>query len=405
MIHWMAATRSYTPPRRSGPSRRRDGRRLDAGAGRHQNPQVPPRLLALLLLAALPVRAEELIRVVVAEGLLGLKLQGDRLTVREPVEEGAAEAAARPLDGAAVEVAARGDGLRVGAAETGPVAVIEAARPLRMGARVLSTVAVVERTGASFRLIEELPLDDYVAGVLSGELPASFPAEAQKAQAVAARTYALVKKIEAEAAGRSFHLGAGVLSQVYAGAAPNPSARAAAEATHGEVLVLGQEPVETFFHSSCGGRTERGLDALGRDLPYLVPVACGHCNQAPGARWTLTRTGAELGKALGLAGPVKSLQVTEQTASGRASRVEAQVGGTRVVYTAADLRQRLGWSTLPSLAFEVKQRGGVFSFSGRGQGHGAGLCQWGAAGMAREGKAYREILRHYYPGTELAKLY
>ena len=117
---------------------------------------------------------------------------------------------------------ARGDGLRVGDLETGPSAVIVAAGPLRMGGRVLSAVAVVERTGAGLRLIEELPLDDYVAGVVSGELPASFPAEAQKAQAVAARTYALVKKIEAEGASRSFHLGANVLSQVYVGGAPNP---------------------------------------------------------------------------------------------------------------------------------------------------------------------------------------
>jgi stage II sporulation protein D len=270
---------------------------------------------------------------------------------------------------------------------------------------VLSTVAVVERTGATLRLIEELPLDDYVAGVVSGELPSGFPAEAQKAQAVAARSYALVKKIEAERAGRSFHLGASTLSQVYAGAAPNPAARAAASATRGEVLVLGNEPVEAFFHAACGGRTERGLDALGRDLPYLVSVPCGRCHDAPGSRWTLLRSGAELGRALGLAGPVTALRVTGSTPSGRVARVELQVGGQRLVLAAADLRQRLGWSKLPSLAFEVRERAGIFTFTGRGQGHGAGLCQWGAAGLARDGKRYREILATYYPGTELVTLY
>ena len=362
-------------------------------------------LVSLFVLAALPARAEELIRVVVAEALVSVKLTGEQLSVREPVEEGQEELPLSPLPGGSVEVTPRGDGLRLGGHDLGPAAVIVAARPLRMGDRVLSTVAVVERSGATLRLIEELPLDDYVAGVLSGELPASFPAEAQKAQAVAARTYALVKKIEAEASGRSWHLGANVLSQVYAGAAPNPAARAAAAATRGEVLVLGNEPVEAFFHSACGGRTERGADALGRDLPYLVSVPCGRCNEAPGARWTLTRSGAELGKALGLGGPVTALRVSEQTASGRVSRVELQVGGQRTVLNGVELRQRLGWSRLPSLAFEVKERGGSFTFTGRGQGHGAGLCQWGAAGMAREGKSYREILRTYYPGTGLAKLY
>jgi stage II sporulation protein D len=270
---------------------------------------------------------------------------------------------------------------------------------------VLSTVAVVERNGDLLRLIEELPLDDYVAGVLSGELPSTFPAEAQKAQAVAARSYALVKKIEAEVAGRSFHLGANVLSLVYAGAAPTPAARAAAAATRGEVLVQGNEPVEAYFHSACGGRTERGLDALGRDLPYLVSVPCGRCNDARGARWTFTRSGAELGKALGMGAPVTSLKVTELTGSGRVSRLEVQAGGARSALAAVDLRQRLGWTRLPSLAFEVREKGGAFTFTGRGQGHGAGLCQWGAAGLAREGKGYRDILRTYYPGTELARLY
>jgi stage II sporulation protein D len=366
---------------------------------------VLPRLLALLLLAAHPAGAEELIRVVVAEGLATIRLSGERLTVRDEVEEGQEEPPARPLTGGTVEVTARGDGLRVGSLEAGPVAVVLSATPIRMGDRVLTTVAVVERTGAALRLIEELPLDDYVAGVLSGELPASFPVEAQKAQAVAARSYALVKKIEAERSGRSFHLGAGVLSQVYAGAAPNPAARAAAAATRGEVLVSGNEPVEAFFHSACGGRTERGLDALGRDFPYLASVPCGHCNEAPGAHWTLTRGGAELGKALGLAGPVSALKVAELTASGRVARVELQVGGQRLALAAIDLRQRLGWSKLPSLAFEVKERRGVFTFTGRGQGHAAGLCQWGAAGMARQGAGYQDILRHYYPGTELTKLY
>ncbi len=364
-----------------------------------------PLLLTLSLLAALPARAEELIRVVVAEGLASVKLGGEQLAVREPVEEGQEEAPLSPLSGASVEVSPYGDGLRVGGRELGPAAVIVAARPMRMGDRVLSTVAVVERSGAALRLIEELPLDDYVAGVLSGELPAGFPPEAQRAQAVAARTYALVKKIEAEASGRSWHLGANVLSQVYAGAAPNPAARAAADATRGVVLVRGNEPVEAFFHSSCGGKTERGADALGRDLPYLVSVPCGRCNQAPGARWTLTHSGAELGKALGLGGPVTALKVSEQSPSGRAARLELQVGGQRLGLTAVDLRQRLGWSKLRSLAFEVKERGGSITFTGRGQGHGTGLCQWGAAGMAREGKDYRDILRHYYPGTALAKLY
>jgi stage II sporulation protein D len=87
------------------------------------------------------------------------------------------------------------------------------------------------------------------------------------------------------------------------------------------------------------------------------------------------------------------------------ARVELTAGGKASVLAGADLRQRLGWSRLPSLAFELSAKKGTFTFAGRGQGHGAGLCQWGAAGMARAGKTYQEILAHYYPKTELVKLY
>ncbi len=363
-----------------------------------------PTLLALASLLALAgpagARAEELIRVVVAEGQAAVVLSGAGLALKTPEEEGPGRAVAGP-----VEVVPSASGVRVGRDEVEGPALLTASGPIRLGERVLSPVVQVEPGPGGLTVVEELPLDDYVAGVLSGELPRSFPAEAQKAQAVAARTYALVKKIEAEASGRGWHLGANVLSQVYAGAAPNPAARAATDATRGEVLVMGNEPVEAFFHAACGGRTESGLDALGRDLPYLKAVPCGHCNDAPGARWTFTLDAAALGKAARLGGSVSAARVLERSASGRVAKVELTAGGKASVLNGADLRQRLGYSRLPSLAFELTARHGGFTFAGRGQGHGAGLCQWGAAGMARGGKGYREILAHYYPGTDVVKMY
>jgi stage II sporulation protein D len=254
------------------------------------------------------------------------------------------------------------------------------------------------------REIVELPLEEYVAGVVSGEMPASFPPEALKAQAVAARSYALTRKIESQAANKEHDIGAGVLAQVWTGK-PGPAARAAAEATAGEVLVWGMEPVEAYFHASCGGRTESGLAAIGRDLPYLVSVECGRCAAAPGFRWRLEVPARELARAAGLSGAVTAVRVQARTATGRAERVELEAGGKVASLTAVDLRQRLGFSRLPSLAFEVRPVRGAFLFEGRGQGHGAGLCQWGAAGMAREGKTYREILAHYYPGTDVVRMY
>jgi stage II sporulation protein D len=257
------------------------------------------------------------------------------------------------------------------------------------------------------REVVELRLEEYVAGVVAGEMPASFPAEARKAQAVAARSYALTRKIEAQAAGRAWDIGTGVLAQVFSRREPPAAAREAAEATHGEVLAVEMEPVEAYFHSSCGGRTEGGLAALGRDLPYLVSVACGRCASAPRSAWTVRVDARELARAAGLPGEATAARVAARSASGRAARVEVEAGERRAAVSAVELRQRLGFTRLPSLALEIRSppRSGGFTFDGRGHGHGAGLCQWGAAGLAKEGKTYREILLHYYPGAEVVRMY
>jgi stage II sporulation protein D len=252
--------------------------------------------------------------------------------------------------------------------------------------------------------IVELRLEDYVAGVVSGEMPGSFPPEAQKAQAVAARSYALTRKLDAQLDGRGHDIASGVVAQVWT-ERPGAAARAAAAATAGEVLVAGRDPVEAYFHAACGGRTEAGLPALGRDLPYLASVACGRCDGAPGARWRIEVAADALAAAAGLPGKAAAARVAARSATGRAERVEVEAGGRTVTVAATALRQRIGWSRLPSLAFEVRPGGEGFVFEGRGRGHGAGLCQWGAAGLAREGKGYREILARYYPGADVVRMY
>jgi stage II sporulation protein D len=261
------------------------------------------------------------------------------------------------------------------------------------------------RVSESPERIEELRLEDYVAGVVSGEMPASFPPEAQKAQAVAARSYALTRKIEAQAANRRWDIATGVLAQVFRHGAASAPARAAAEATAGEVLVAGMDPVEAYFHASCGGITEAGLPALGRDHPYLAAVECGRCARAPGARWSVRITARALGDAARLGAAASAARVSGRTPSGRAERVEISAGARRASVLATDLRQRLGYDRLPSLAFEVRAERGAFVFAGRGHGHGAGLCQWGAAGFAREGEGYRDILLRYYPGADVVRMY
>jgi stage II sporulation protein D len=357
---------------------------------------------ALALAVARPAAAEEMLRVAVARDLPRVVLAAQGLEVR-PL---GADAKGRQAEAGRIEIASREGGLAVdGTPEPGEGVAVVAAEPIRLGERLLAPEVEVLRGPSGLDVVEVLPLEAYVAGVVAGEMPEGVPRAALEAQAVAARSYALVKKIEAQASNRRWDLGAGVLAQVYAGAAPHAAARAAAEATKGEVLALGQEPVEAYFHAICGGRTERGADALGRDLAYLRSVRCGQCDGAPRARWTADVAPEDLARAAGLAGKATAVRVAGRTATGRVQRLEVSAGASRATISAVDLRQRLGYARLPSLWFEVAARGGQFRFEGRGAGHGAGLCQWGAAGFARAGRSYREILAHYYPGTEVVRMY
>ena len=240
-------------------------------------------------------------------------------------------------------------------------------------------VALLGKDGV--QLVNVLALEDYLAGVLGSEMPKSFPPEALKAQAIAARTYALHKKLEQY--GQPFHLGSSVISQVYGGLkSEDPRTREAVDATRGMVLTYQLQPAEAYFHASCGGKTENGVEALGRELPYLKAVSCP-CAKLPQAEWKL-----ELGQ---------KVQVLARSATGRATKV--QLDGRAV--DAVSFRERIGYSKVKSLWFDVKGT----TLEGHGFGHGAGMCQWGAKVLAEQGMSFREILSHYYVGTELQTLY
>lgn len=244
--------------------------------------------------------------------------------------------------------------------------------------------------------VNVLPLEDYLVGVIGSEMPKSFPTEALKAQAIAARTYALNKKLEQY--GQPYHLGSSVISQVYKGLdVEDVRTREAVEATRGQVMTWQLQPIEAYFHASCGGRTESGGDALGRDLPYLQAVDCP-CGRLPTSHWTLNLKPSDLKPFGAKAG---ALKVQGRSSTGRARRVEV---GARSL-DAVTFRERIGYMKLRSLHFEIEKAGDGWKVEGNGFGHGAGLCQWGARVYAEKGWEYRKILQHYYPGVELQTLY
>lgn len=342
---------------------------------------------------ALPAWAAETMRIAMGPEVREVRLTGERLAMGEDSEEARFE----PLGARATVALTRGR-LTVDGQPTDEASVrfrAAAGTLMALGTRVHGDV-VVMRGRDGVVAVNVLPLEEYLVGVLGSEMPRSFPPEALKAQAVAARTYALNKKLDQY--GEAFHLGSSVISQVYKGLeVDDPRTREAVEATTGQVLTYQLQPIEAYFHSSCGGRTESGRDALGRDLPYLQPVDCP-CGRLPTSRWTLTVGDGEL---TGLLKKASSLAVQSRTPTGRARQVG--LGASSV--DAVTFRQKLGYMRLKSLQFEVTRTKGGFRIDGRGFGHGAGMCQWGARVYAEKGWSYEKILAHYYPGTELQTLY
>ena len=355
-------------------------------------------VLALTLLTAMAAHAAETVRIAMGERPeREVVIRGKGLQLGPDSEDGPFQ----PLDRDEVRVRHVGDSMEVeGVRVDGPVRfrTSDTAHVLRAGSTEVRGEVVALPRGSRVLLVNVLPLEDYVAAVLGGEMPVTFPMEALKAQAVAARTYALQRKIEA--LGQPVHLGSSVLAQVYGGVnRENARTRAATAATAGQILTFQLAPIEAYFHASCEGSTESGLDALGRDLPYLQSVPC-ECRPGPTTRWKADLDAGQLERAFG--GARGELRVTARTPTGRVRRLE--LGGRSL--GGVEFRQRLGYDRVRSLAFEVTPTpGGGAELTGRGLGHGAGLSQWGAKEMAGAGQDYRAILAHFYPGTELQTLY
>lgn len=353
---------------------------------------------ASFLVGAPSAFAVEVVRIAVADAADSLVVSGPGLAVRRVRQRGRFE----PVPAERARVLPSRDGLAVdGRPLDQPDVRFRARGMLRCAGERMRGEIEVRRTDRGLLAVNVLPLEEYLLAVLGGEMPPGFPEEALKAQAVASRTYAIRKKVDA--AGRPYHLGAGVLHQVYGGAAHETSrTRAAVETTAGEVLAYAMEPIEAYFHSACGGQTESGADALARPLPYLSSVECP-CAAIRRSAWTLALDGAAAAAAFGSA--VANLDVVERTASGRARRVRLVLQDGRRSVAGTELRQLLGYDRLKSLAFEVRRDPSGPRLVGQGAGHGAGLCQWGARAFAEQGWDYRAILRHYYPGVEVRQMY
>lgn len=253
-------------------------------------------------------------------------------------------------------------------------------------------------------LVNEVPLESYIGGVLGAEMPLDYPRAALEAQAVAARTYALHEIRQSELDGRNelFHVFDDTRSQVYAGTLrETDKARAVVAATRGVTLLSGGRLFCAYFCSTCGGHTEPAQ--LFFDVPAISPLAgrpCEYCEGGKWRRWNVTLSKADMCAKLGVK-DVSKLRVAEKAPGIHALRIEA--GGRS--WNGLEFRLLVGADKLPSTAFEVEDRGDVYAFRGTGYGHGVGMCQVGSKGMAELGYEAAEILKFYYPSAEVMKVY
>lgn len=255
-------------------------------------------------------------------------------------------------------------------------------------------------------LINELNLEDYLVGLINQEISSRWPMEAVKAQAVVARTYALYQKNTRKDA--SYDLESTVTSQVYSGIdSEDELARQAVKETEGEVALYNGDLIQALYHSSCGGKTEAAVEVWGKNVPYLKSIKDPHCTEAPNYFWQYNISLGELSDRLkrqnrGM-GEIRSISILKKSGTGRVITLAVRHSGGISKMSGRDFREAVGLENLRSTDFTVKAKGDLISFAGSGGGHGVGMCQWGAKGMADDGRTYKQILKWYYPGITIRR--
>lgn len=264
--------------------------------------------------------------------------------------------------------------------------------------------------------VVQTDFEDYIKGVVGAEMPALFPEEALKAQAVAARTYAVKKMSESKQEENlekiPYEIGQAYMTkeelrQKWGSKFDEYYKKVsdAVDSTKDEIMVYQEEPILAVFHSTSAGKTENAENVWRQELPYLKSVDSSQDENAPDFQTevsipvstVISKLQAKFSDLiLTQASLISQMQIVERTEAGYIKKI--QVGNKML--TGLEVREALG---LRSSDFTVKQIGDTMTFITKGYGHGAGMSQYGANFMAQEGKNYEEILKHYYSGISIVK--
>lgn len=404
------------------------------------------RVIALVLVVAcgppepntvpLPVPAtpDPDVRVGVLVNARQATIGGDALQVSDP-DEGevryvaAGSALIASYRGAVVGVSGGGPEFERRVLEVRPA---DSGSVMRLNGQGYRGTLELRRGDSGLVVVNIVPLEQYLAGVVGAEMGPRTPEEfeALKAQAIVSRTYAI--RNQGRGTARGFDFVGTVNDQVYAGlATENALATAAVAATRGQILTWNHQPIDAFYFSTCGGQTEDGTAVFaGADRPYLRsvddrdPSGTPYCITSPRFHWATGWTAAELAATLrrtlpaeGLpaarAGDLRDLRVTGRTRTDRVATLALVGSSGRTILAGQLIRRALmppdgGLLRSTDFTIRITRTGGAIErvdIDGTGNGHGVGMCQWGAIGRARAGQDVATILTSYFPGTAIERLF
>jgi stage II sporulation protein D len=276
------------------------------------------------------------------------------------------------------------------------------------GKRFRGEIDVITKDGSKLMVINHIPVEDYLYGVLHHEVSDRWPIAALKAQAIAARTFAIYQARQNKL--QPYDLRSDIYSQVYGGSGSEKWATTkAVNLTRSKVLTYKGELFPTYYHATCAGSTEDAASLWNINIPPLKGARCSFCFSSPHYKWAkeiplsdiedkLKKSGYNIGK-------ISSVAVLSRNRSGRVDKLEIKdASGVSIVLKAKEFRQLLGPNEIRSTRFEAAVKQDRLAVTGRGWGHGVGMCQWGAYGLSKRGRTAEEIIKFYYPGAKITSL-
>jgi len=255
-------------------------------------------------------------------------------------------------------------------------------------------------------VINKVKLDYYLYGVLPSEVITSWHKEVLKAQAVAARTFAIYNKLNSKSS--YYDLDSNILSQVYKGAnVENKRTNEAIDETKDEIITYNGEVIQAFFHSNSGGKTASSEEVWGGKIEYLKSKDDEYSKKEKNYEWTAKLPANKLYEIFEknkiTIGEIYDIKIIERSESGRIKTMKIYGSSGSIILKGKDFRSYLGENLVRSTMFSITKQNEIFIFNGYGWGHGVGLSQEGAKNMAENGWDYKKIIKYYYSGVDIVK--